>query len=128
MKKILSIEDNSATLNDLKTAIDQCAINSDELKFLSINKDFDKIHSNTILRFNPDLIILDIRLNGKYDSSGLNIARILRSSEKTKHIPIVILSVLAEYQEIAEREKLYDTFLLKPCENDMLLDCVLRLL
>jgi CheY-like chemotaxis protein len=47
----------------------------------------------------PDLIVLDFHLPG---FNGLEILRELRKNEKTKHLPIVMLSGLGSDQDIAD--------------------------
>lgn len=47
----------------------------------------------------PDLIVLDFHLPGY---NGLEILRELRKQERTRHVPIVMLSALDSNQEISE--------------------------
>lgn len=47
----------------------------------------------------PDIILLDVKLP-KLD--GLEVCRRLKSDERTRHIPIIILSAKAQSEEIAE--------------------------
>lgn len=121
MKTILSIEDNCSTLDDIKTLI-KTSISDERIRFLSINKGFNKINANTILKFRPDVIVLDIQLTGKHDRSGLDLARLIKDHTDTRHIPIIMLSLLKECQKMAEQENLCNVFLLKPCEPDLLFD------
>jgi len=46
----------------------------------------------------PDIIVLDFHLPGK---SGLDILRALRSRDRTRHVPVVMLSALESDTEIS---------------------------
>src|SRR6186713_125552 len=74
----------------------------------------------------PDLIILDLRL---CDMDGWEVARVLKSDPRTRHIPVLILTA-----EPLERELLAtpafgcEAILLKPFHADKFLDTVAQLL
>jgi CheY-like chemotaxis protein len=71
----------------------------------------------------PDLIVLDVILPGL---SGLKVCKALRMGEKTKHIPILVFSVLAvEDRALAAGA---DAFLLKPIDQPKLIKAVKALL
>ena len=72
----------------------------------------------------PDLLILDVLLSGK---DGRDIARKLKSSEKTQTIPIVMISAHPS-AHITAMQAGADVFLPKPFEIDDLLDTVSSLL
>jgi len=60
----------------------------------------------------PDLIILDVKLP---KLSGLEVCRRLKSEERTRHIPILMLSAKAQSDEIREGlEAGADRYLCKP--------------
>ena len=61
--------------------------------------------------FKPDLIIIDIYLNGK--AEGRDICRIIKSDIETKHIPIILMSASKKALENYE-ECQADTIIEKP--------------
>jgi PAS domain S-box-containing protein len=71
----------------------------------------------------PDLILLDVMMPGL---SGFDVTSVLKSDERTKHIPILILSI------IEDREKGLrlgaDEYLTKPVHAERLLDAISALL
>ena len=74
-------------------------------------------------RGNPDLIILDVIMD--YGSEGFDVARKLRSQDKTKHIPLIMLTSVGEgfaFKYKPDENWLpVDVFLEKPCTPDKLL-------
>jgi CheY-like chemotaxis protein len=74
-------------------------------------------------RGNPDLIILDVIMD--YGSEGFDVARKLRNNEKTKHIPLIMLTSVGEgftFKYKPDETWLpVDVFLEKPCPPDKLL-------
>ena len=69
---------------------------------------------------NPSLILLDIWMKG---INGNEVAKQLKSDEKTKEIPIILISALNETQQIAEVAGV-DGFLKKPFDMDELVKLV----
>ncbi len=71
----------------------------------------------------PDLILLDVMMPGL---SGFDVTSVLKADEQTKHIPILILSI------IEDRERGFrlgaDDYLTKPVRTEQLLDAVSGLL
>jgi PAS domain S-box-containing protein len=71
----------------------------------------------------PDLIVLDVMMPGL---SGFDVTSVLKSDERTQHIPIVILSI------IEDREKGFrlgaDAYLTKPIDAEELLGAIASLL
>jgi two-component system OmpR family response regulator len=66
----------------------------------------------------PDAIILDLTLP---DMDGIEVARELRTDERTRHIPIIVLTV----RNVAERDVAdlgLDGALTKPCDTEVLLE------
>lgn len=70
----------------------------------------------------PDLILLDIWLNGE---DGSSLAKKLKTDNETKSIPIVMMSASNETEKIAN-ESGADGFLLKPFDIDDLISTVKR--
>lgn len=74
----------------------------------------------------PDLIILDVMMP-KVD--GLLACRILKSDEKTKGIPIVMLTARSQQlEELRGWESGADEYLTKPCDHQRLLAAVAQFL
>ncbi|MFH2111385.1 MAG: response regulator [Candidatus Bathyarchaeota archaeon] len=70
----------------------------------------------------PDLIILDLMMKGL---SGLEICRLLKSKESTRHIPIIVLTALS--RDVDRRyaaEAGADEYLTKPFTAEALLRAV----
>ena len=67
----------------------------------------------------PDLILLDVRMKG---IEGLEVCRQLKACEKTRHIPIILISAFAEVDEWVEglRSGASD-YITKPFQPDELL-------
>jgi len=59
----------------------------------------------------PDLIILDIELR---DISGIEVIRALKSAERTRHIPIVVITASMPHAEQPIRAAGADAFMTKP--------------
>lgn len=82
-----------------------------------------------LAKVNPDcdLILLDLVLP---DASGFDVCRVLKQTQETRHIPIIILSAHSVSED--KLEALYlgaDDFLAKPCEHEELIarmEAVLR--
>ncbi len=68
----------------------------------------------------PDLILLDIWMSGK---DGHQIAREFKKNNKTKDIPIIIISALSNIQDLA-RKSGADGYLKKPFNIDDLLKTI----
>ena len=66
----------------------------------------------------PDLILLDLRLPGK---DGCEVCCELKTDEKYKHIPIILLTASAGIGRKEFEKCKYDSFVLKPFQyNDLL--------
>jgi DNA-binding response OmpR family regulator len=111
-KNILVVEDNHAIL-DVITLI----LQSEAYKVTGLNKSADMMAS--IDSFNPDLIILDIMLP---DADGRELLKGLRSDEKTKDIPVLMISARYTAENIEHGEFKPNGFLAKPFDIDELLD------
>lgn len=81
MKKILVVDDNP----DMRRLVDETLKKSYDLKLVGTGKEC----LSEVQSFSPDLIILDIMLP---DMDGYNIASELKLKEKSKSIPIIMLS------------------------------------
>ena len=81
MKKILVVDDNP----DMRRLVHETLKKSYDLKLVGTGKEC----LSEVQSFSPDLIILDIMLP---DMDGYNIASELKLKEKSKSIPIIMLS------------------------------------
>lgn len=70
----------------------------------------------------PDLLLLDIRLSG---TDGRAICRYLKSQERTRHLPIILISATKQTADIA-RETGAEAFLAKPFAMQEFLELVAR--
>jgi CheY-like chemotaxis protein len=77
----------------------------------------------TAEKVRPDLIILDVILPGL---SGLKVCAALKSGRLTKHIPVLVFSVLNVRDRALDAGA--DAFLLKPIERPKLIEAVRALL
>ncbi len=83
MKKILVVDDDT----DILYVVDLILTHH---KFIVQTTSTWSIISKTIENFNPDLILMDIDLEG---ADGCEICQKLKQSKKTQHIPIILFSV-----------------------------------
>lgn len=102
--KVLIVDDNTGILFVLKQAL---TLKGYEV---CISERFDGVAA--IEKIAPDLIYLDISLVGR---DGREVAKELKGDERTKHIPIVILTAYPNADELA-KEAGANGFLSKPFE------------
>ena len=117
-KNVLVIEDNHAIL-DVITLI----LQSEAYKVNGLSKSANFM--NHIDEFNPDLLILDIMLP---DADGRVLLRELRMNERTKHIPVLMISARYTKENLQTMEFKPDAFVAKPFDIDDLLDRIEGLL
>ncbi len=80
------------------------------------------IYANRDINQSPKLILLDLKLP-KVD--GLEVLRQVKSDERTKTIPIVVLTSSREEQDMIESYKLgVNSYIVKPVDFDKFLDAV----
>lgn len=70
----------------------------------------------------PDLMLLDIWMSGM---NGKDICKGLKSSAKTKHIPVILVSATKNIEQIAH-DAGADDYISKPFQMDNLLAVVAR--
>lgn len=102
--KVLVIDDNSGILFVMRKAL--------ELKGYEVHTSDTFTGIDAVEKIAPDLMYLDISLVGK---DGRDVAQELKGHERTKHVPIVILTAYPNADELA-KEAGADGFLPKPFE------------
>ena len=103
-KKVLIIDDNAGILFAMRKAL--------KLKEYEVYTSDTFTGIDAVEKIAPDLIYLDISLVG---NDGREVAQELKGDERTKHIPIVILTAYPNADELA-REAGADGYLCKPFE------------
>ena len=114
MKSILVVEDNQ---NNQLVIQDYFRRHKQEYQLDFMN---DGLHLMTYAKETPpDLILLDIRLPGL---SGWELAKLLKSDQETKHIPIIAVTAHAMKgsEEVAKNAGC-DDFITKPIQRKILL-------
>ncbi|MDP3285881.1 MAG: response regulator, partial [Desulfobacterales bacterium] len=103
-KKILVVDDEEDILELVRYNLASegyyitCAASGEEAVKLTGSKPFD-------------LVVLDLMLPG---ISGIDVARKLRADQKTRHIPIIMLTARSEESDIVKGLKLADDYITKP--------------
>ncbi len=111
-KNVLVIEDNHAIL-DVITLI----LQSEAYKVNGLSKSANFM--DHIDAFNPDLLILDIMLP---DADGRVLLKELRMNERTRQIPVLMISARYTKESLQNMEFKPDAFVAKPFDIDDLLD------
>jgi DNA-binding response OmpR family regulator len=115
--KILVIDDETTILSALQIFLEQEGYQVEAIsKYQGYLEGLNKSEL-------PDLIILDILL---MEEDGREVAKKLKGSTKTKHIPIIMISAHPTADKTARRAGA-DEFLAKPFEVDTLLEAIDRL-
>ena len=108
--QILVIEDNDEIREFIKSSlVRNYTIETAENGTIGLEKAFENL---------PDLIISDVKMPGK---DGLEICRILKSDERTSHIPIILLTARTTLvHQLSGLENGADIYLTKPFSLYML--------
>jgi signal transduction histidine kinase/DNA-binding response OmpR family regulator/streptogramin lyase len=108
--QILVIEDNDEIREFIKSSlIKNYTVETAENGIIGLEKAFENL---------PDLIISDVKMPGK---DGLEICRILKSDERTSHIPIILLTARTTLvHQLSGLENGADIYLTKPFSLYML--------
>ncbi|MEP7236606.1 MAG: response regulator [Ferruginibacter sp.] len=113
MKKILVVDDDIDILALVKMTLTLNGFNTEVLSR------WDAI-DNSIAKFNPDLILLDVSLGG---ADGREICRRLKSQHDTQHIPIILFSANIEMEKSIENCNA-QAFISKPYELNYFLQTI----
>ena len=116
--KVLIVDDEAAILHALGLYLKQEGYSTKAIA------KFDHYLANMERAKLPDVVILDILLNRE---DGLKIAQEIKSSDKTKHIPVILISALPNGQKLSE-EAGADAFLAKPFDVKELNSTIEKLL
>ena len=74
----------------------------------------------------PDLVVLDLELPGK---SGIEVATILRAQPVTRDVPIIAATGYSHARQLdLARKSGFDAIVIKPCDPELLLGEIRRLL
>ena len=73
---------------------------------------------------NPKLVLLDLKMPRM---NGIDVLKAIRSDERTRAIPVVILTSSAEERDMVESYRLgVNSYLVKPVETEKFIDVVTR--
>lgn len=117
MKKILLIEDNNNIIKVISLLLKQ--------EGFEMKVEEDGVSGvETALEWEPDLILLDIKLP---KMNGFIVCETLRDNEKTENTKIIIISAKAEEEDIQKANDLgADEYMIKPLEPNELLEVINR--
>jgi len=115
MKKILVVDDDADILVLMQLTL---KMHDFQVEVISTWQQINE----TITNFNPDLIILDVSLNG---ADGRDICRTIKESPLTAHIPVILFSANAELGKNF-KESRAQAFIAKPYELSDLLKTIKR--
>jgi DNA-binding response OmpR family regulator len=113
MKKILVVDDDVDILSLVQMTL---AMYDFAVEAISRWEDID----NSIVNFDPDLILLDVSLVG---ADGRDICKRIKQSEETQHIPVILFSANAEFGNNIQACQA-EAFIAKPYELSHLLQTI----
>jgi DNA-binding response OmpR family regulator len=119
MAKILVVDDEEHIVMILKDSL--------EFSGFQVTTAYDGLEALEVVKNDsPDLIVLDI---GMPKLDGWEVCRRLKSDDKTKAIPIIILTAYAQTSDQKKGAQLgADRFITKPCDLTYLVEEINRLL
>jgi DNA-binding response OmpR family regulator len=115
-KKILVVDDDQ----DIREII-MMVLESEGFEVSGL--DNGKAVIDTVQRFWPDLVLLDVQLG---DRDGRDICRDLKGQSATRAIPVIIISASHGWHALREKQCEADDFLAKPFDITELVDQVKR--
>lgn len=111
-KKILIVDDSRFTIELIKSIVEPEHIN-----VISANEGKEGIKKAK--EEHPDLVILDVLLP---ELDGYKVCEVLKSDEKTKNIPVLMLTVKDTISDVQKGfSSKADYYMTKPFENETLL-------
>lgn len=113
MKKVLVVDDDIDILTLVKMTL---TLNGYATEVLSRWEGID----NSIKKFGPDLILLDVSLGG---ADGREICKRLKAQKDTQHIPVILFSANIEMEKSIEKCHA-QAFISKPYELDYFLQTI----
>ncbi|MHB1377109.1 MAG: response regulator [Candidatus Humimicrobiaceae bacterium] len=125
MRKIYIIDDDRDIVESISIVLKSNGYD------VSAQNDDENVVEN-VLKYNPDLIILDVMFP-ENSSAGFNIARELKRDSKSENIPIIMLSAINERgsyagkfsnEDVDEEWLPINMYLDKPVQPDELLEKV----
>lgn len=108
MKKILIADDDEAICDSLRLFLEE--------RGYSVHATNELVMEQNIDNDCPDLILLDIRMSGQ---DGRDICRKIKNNQKTRHIPVIMISASQELISTV-KDAGADDFIPKPFELDEL--------
>ena len=114
MEKQIMIIDDDVDILELMQMILECV--GYDVRVSTTGNEIQQLRTSDL----PDLILLDVKLA---DDDGRVICKRLKTDEKTKAVPIIMLSAHVPLRQLRESCPA-DDFLAKPFELDTLLDKV----
>lgn len=123
---ILLIEDNEGDVILTKRAFKQAKFLNNLSVVKSGEKALDFIKSaNESDSPLPDLIILDLNLPGM---DGQEVLSVIKNSEETKHIPVIVLSSSKAQQDVVKSYSLHaNAYMLKPVSLEGFQDAIQKI-
>jgi len=119
MAKILVVDDEEHILMILKDSLEFSG-------FQVVTASNGEEALEVVAREIPDLMVLDI---GMPKLDGWEVCRRIKGTEKTKHIPVIILTAYAQTSDQRKGMELgADRFVTKPCDLAQLVDEINSLL
>ena len=103
-KCVLIVEDHPLNMKLFRALLELQSYRALEAREGYVGLDLAREHD-------PDLIILDLALP---DISGIEVIRALKSDDRTRHIPIVVITASMPYEEAGTRAAGADGFMTKP--------------
>ncbi|MFH2137773.1 MAG: response regulator [Candidatus Omnitrophota bacterium] len=112
-KNILIVDDDVKIINSMKSFLE-------EKGYDVVNAPDGEVALDILGEIVPDLIILDIVMP-KID--GFTVAKAIKYNEKTKDVPIIVISAKDGMKELFEIEGIKD-YLIKPADHTKLLELI----